>query len=295
MDDLALIDEFMQYIDGVRKLSVNTEKAYSFDIEELYEFMKKRDLTLAEFTFHDAREYSVYLSDELKLSEKSILRKLTAMRTFFDFTQRREYTKSNPFASISMRKRENHLPSYLTLAEVKALLSYPQDGSFKDIRDHILFLFLYNTGARISEALSVNIEDIEFPKRRVLIRGKGDKQRFIFFSKQTEKELKEYLNKRALIAKSGENALLISQRGKRLPFSSAHIIFEEYREKMGWDKEFTPHTLRHSFATHLLDNGADIRTVQELLGHASISATQIYTHISSARLYNVYDKSHPHA
>lgn len=295
MDDERVREEFYQYIDGVRKLSVNTQTAYSHDIDELYEYMSKRGLTLESFSIHDARDYSVYLSDKLGRAEKSILRKITAMRTFFHFCQKREYVKTNQFASLSLRSTEHHLPSVLTVEEVDALLEYPQDGSFRMLRDHMLFLFLYNTGARISEALAVNCEDIDYEKRRILIRGKGDKDRFLFISPSTARELKDYIKTRNAVAKGAERALFISTRGKRLPFSSAHIIFEEYRERMGWTREFTPHTLRHSYATHLLDNGADIRTVQELLGHESISTTQIYTHISSARLHKVYDSAHPHA
>lgn len=295
MDDNAVLTEFLEYIDGVRKLSVHTQTAYSHDIEELYSYMEDRGLSLEGFSLHDARDYSVYLAEKLKLSEKSILRKITAMRTFFGFCQRREYVKGNVFASLSLRSTSVHLPSVLSRDEVSALLAYPQDGTFNALRDHMLFLFLYNTGARISEALSVDVEDIDYAKRRILIRGKGDKQRFLFFSPSTASALRAYIRERDKAARTGERALFISTRGKRLPFSSAHIIFEEYRGKMGWDKEFTPHTLRHSYATHLLDNGADIRTVQELLGHESISTTQIYTHISAARLHRVYDKAHPHA
>ena len=186
----------------------------------------------------------------------------------------------------------------LTEKEVKELLSVPR-SSFQDERDHMLFLFIYSTGCRISEALSVDIGDIEYRMRRILIRGKGGKERFVFLPPQTVEEIRGYLEKREeylmKLGMSDEKAFLIGDKGGRLPFSSAHIIFDKYKSLLGWQKEFTPHTLRHSFATHLMDRGADIRLVQELLGHESISTTQIYTHVSRSRLRKVYEETHPHA
>ncbi|MBQ2259555.1 MAG: tyrosine-type recombinase/integrase [Spirochaetales bacterium] len=158
---------------------------------------------------------------------------------------------------------------------------------------------MYSTGCRINEALSVNINDIEYEQRRVRIVGKGSKERYLFLPKKTVKELREYLEKRELFlqekGKSNEKALFVGNSGKRLPFSSSHIIFDKYRSVLLWQKEFTPHTLRHSFATHMMDRGADIRLVQELLGHDSISTTQIYTHVSKTKLKSVYDETHPHS
>ena len=163
----------------------------------------------------------------------------------------------------------------------------------------MLFLLIYNTGMRIAEALSVDVGDVELDKRRILITGKGSKERFVFFSPSTVDEIRVYLSRRDdYLRERGiddEKAFFIGKRGGRLPFSSAHIIFDEYRARLGWQKEFTPHTLRHSFATHMMDRGADIRLVQELLGHESISTTQIYTHVSRRRLKSVYDGTHPHA
>ena len=298
MSDRELLDEFVSYIGGIRQLSKNTQKAYERNLREFYEFLEMMDNTLADFSLHDARLYSQYLRDEAENSEGSILQKLTTIRTFFSFLMKREVVEDNPFDSVSLKKRAKRLPSVLSESEVKELLAIERE-TFLDERDHMLFLFLYNTGARISEALSVDIKMIEFDERRIRIKGKGGKTRFLFLSPYTVKALKSYIERRDeyVRAKGGmdDGALFISSRAKRLPFSSAHIIFTEYQTRLGWQKEFTPHTLRHSFATHLLERGADIRVVQELLGHESISTTQIYTHVARPRLKKIYTEAHPHA
>lgn len=290
------IGDFLSYIGNVRALSENTVKSYSTDLRAWERYMRNRGLEPLSFTREDAALYAEYIEDNF--SERSVLRKLTALRTFYSYLEKNGLVSSDPFRDISMRMKAQRLPSVLTEKEVKELLSVPR-SSFQDERDHMLFLFIYSTGCRISEALSVDIGDIEYRMRRILIRGKGGKERFVFLPPQTVEEIRGYLEKREeylmKLGMSDEKAFLIGDKGGRLPFSSAHIIFDKYKSLLGWQKEFTPHTLRHSFATHLMDRGADIRLVQELLGHESISTTQIYTHVSRSRLRKVYEETHPHA
>ena len=292
-DCLAL---FLSYISSERKLSQHTVTAYGSDIEEFLQYMALRGLTYEDFSLHDARDYVRTL--KLEWAEKSVKRKISAVRTFFGFLLRRGIVADNVFSSISLSQGSFHLPSVLSVSEVGELLSYRGKG-FDGERDHFLFMFLYNTGARISEALGVDVDMIEKGQRRIRIRGKGGKVRYIFLSPVTMDALEEYLKARAKVLEAKgnaqEKALFISSRGNRLPFSSAHVIFTEVGDALGWQKEFTPHTLRHTYATHLLDNGADIRVVQALLGHESISTTQIYTHVSRSGLHKVYDECHPHA
>ena len=294
--DMDLIEDFISYIADIRSLSENTVKSYATDLAEWKRYMRDRALDPVSFTRQDAALYAEYLQDEF--AERSVLRKLTALRTFYGYLEKKGKVKADPFRDISMRQKARRLPGVLTEDEVRELLSVERH-SFQDERDHMLFLFIYNTGCRISEALGVDVGDIEFSRRRILIRGKGGKERFIFFSPRTADEMKSYLEAREdfLLSRGrrDEKAFLIGDKGRRLPFSSAHIIFDKYRTLLGWQKEFTPHTLRHSFATHLMDRGADIRLVQELLGHESISTTQIYTHVSRGRLQKVYEETHPHA
>ena len=297
MTDKECIEAYLEYEREIKALSENTVKNYSIDLAYLLSYLDKTRTELKEFGKEDARELTRELSKNK--SEATVLRHLTCYRTFFSYLNRYKLVDSNPFDSISLRKKEKHLPSVLTVEEVNQLLSIPY-SDFAGLRDHALFLFLYTTGCRISEALSIDADDIEWKSRRIKIVGKGSKTRFLFLSKRLISELQdEYLPSRESYLKEKrnaiENALFIGDSGNRLPFSSAHIIFDRYRERLGWQKEFTPHTLRHSFATHMMDRGADIRLVQEFLGHESISTTQIYTHVSKERLKNVYIESHPHA
>ncbi|MGN1189512.1 MAG: tyrosine-type recombinase/integrase [Candidatus Ornithospirochaeta sp.] len=298
MKNNEYVEEFLIYEKKIKALSDNTIKAYSIDLEKLLQFSNEREIEFSSFSNDDAREFMRIL-EKNKNAEKSRLRILTCCHTFFSYLEKSSEVDFNPFDSISLRSSGRRLPSVLTQDEVKELLALPHTG-FKEERDHILFLFLYNTGCRISEALSVDVDDIEWGERRIKILGKGNKERFVFLSKKALSEIKEeYLPQREAFLREkgniGEKALLIGERGGRLPFSTSHIIFDEYREKLGWQKDFTPHTLRHSFATHLMDKGADIRLVQEFLGHESISTTQIYTHVSRAKLKKVYMDTHPHS
>ena len=295
-DDREGLDAYLKHLDSGLKLAVNSQKAYSRDLEDFFLYIEEYGIELQDFSLHDARDYVRKLKDEW--SEKTVKRKISALRGFFTFLQKRGLVKANVFREISLSGGSFHLPSVLSRSEVDQLLSYRGKG-FDGCRDHFLFLFLFNTGARISEALSVDVGMIERGERRIRIVGKGSKVRYIFLSPVTMEELDHYLEERGrLLDQLGvrdQKALFISSRGNRLPFSSAHVIFSRTKEALGWQKDFTPHTLRHTYATMLLDRGADIRVVQSLLGHESISTTQIYTHVSRSSLHKVYDMAHPHA
>ena len=290
------LDSFLTYIDAERKLSFHTQTAYSRDLDDFIAYLDCHGIAIDDFSLHDARDYVRSLKEEW--AEKTVKRKISAVRTFFGYLQKREFIKNNIFASLSLPQGSFHLPSVLSNREVEELLAYKGDG-FDGVRNHFLFLFLYNTGARISEALSIDIPMVEKSERRVRIKGKGGKTRFLFLSPVTISEMEHYLKERELVVREkgcpDEKALFISSRGNRLPFSSVHVIFTKVKESLGWQKEFTPHTLRHTYATHLLDSGCDIRVVQSLLGHESISTTQIYTHVSRAGLHKIYEECHPHA
>lgn len=304
MDNERAFSGFIEYIKSVRDLSENTVKNYMIDLALLSSFLDRNSKAISQLDRDDVR--SIIRILEKNFGEKSIHRKLSCYRDLYRYLMKTGDVDKDPFAFVSLRYKVREIPSVLTKEEVNELLEYRKcthlendDDYFISERDHMLFLFLYATGARISEALSVDVSDIDLSQRRIRIVGKGDKERFLFFPNKVKNEIVAYLDlrKEFLIRKKNaiNDALFVSNTGKRLPFSSAHIIFDEYRSLLRWQKEFTPHTLRHCFATHMLDNGADIRFVQEMLGHSNISTTQIYTHISKSKLKGVYDKSHPHA
>ena len=287
------IEQFVTYIISVKGESDNTALGYENDLRQFEKHLRKFDLDYVDVSSSDAREYVRTLMEKFK--ERSMLRKLSALRMFYDYLMRGGIIDYNPFEDISLKRNEKRLPSVLTEKEVARLLSLKGDD-FLSLRDHILFLFIYSTGARISEALSVDIFDIEWSERRIGITGKGNKQRFLFLNKSVVSELRDYVARREAYLDGHEcDALFIGKNKERLTFSSAHLIFNNARNVLSLDKNLSPHTLRHSFATHMLDHGADIRFIQELLGHESISTTQIYTHVSSKKLKKVYDETHPHA
>lgn len=287
------IDSFLSFLTSVKGESENTRIGYENDLRQFAGYLERLDLGYQDVTASDAREYVRLLMEKFK--ERSMLRKLSALRMFYDYLIRGGIIDYNPFEDISLKRNEKRLPSVLTEKEVARLLSLKGDD-FLSLRDHILFLFIYSTGARISEALSVGIFDIEWSERRIGITGKGNKQRFLFLNKSVVSELRDYVARREAYLDGHEcDALFIGKNKERLTFSSAHLIFNNARNVLSLDKNLSPHTLRHSFATHMLDHGADIRFIQELLGHESISTTQIYTHVSSKKLKKVYDETHPHA
>lgn len=298
--DMDLVEEFLIYLKDLRSYSAHTVTAYGTDIREFGTFCVSLNLDYPEVAVQDARMYIGSLRSSGEHSEASINRALSALRTFYAYLWDRKIVTKNPFSDIAVHASRDHLPSVLTPEEVHQLLSLPHDD-FPSSRDHLLFLFLFDTGCRISEALSVTEEMLEMDARRIRIIGKGGKTRYVFFTETAKNAIAEYLpRKRELQQEKGVSdpqelsLLFVSNKGKRLPMSTVHTMFDSYRLRLGWQKAFTPHVLRHSFATDLLEEGADIRTVQEMLGHASISTTQIYTHVTQQRLLKVVKDCHPH-
>lgn len=296
MQENERVRGYLEYAAAVKDLSANTLLGYGKDLEQFQDFLDSRGLVEEDFDFHDAREYVRLLQE--RFSSRSLLRKITTMRTYFEYLMKIGVVFENPFLYISLRRNEERLPSILSKDEIKRMLTIRKDG-FLGERDHMLFVFLYSTGARISEALGIDVEDIEWSRRRIRIVGKGGKTRFLFLNLKVVDPLRHYVEeRRSYLARMGfidPGALFIGKTGIRLPFSTSHIIFDEYKALFGIRGDFTPHVLRHTFATELMDNGADIRFVQELLGHESISTTQIYTHVSKAKLRKVYEETHPHS
>jgi site-specific recombinase XerD len=288
---------YLQYLRTVRRLSEHTITSYGHDLRLFLDFLKERNLSFTAVTFSDARRFIASFVYHSKKSTVTINRMLSSLRGFYRYAISRQLCSSNPFSRIETSPRRRRLPEVLSRQEIIEILRYPVQ-TFFDLRNSVMLHLFYATGCRLSELLQANIDDLDLHQQRMLVRGKGSRQRFVFINPSTQLLLERYLAERQLFIKTRQipdtHPLLLGKRGNRLSASTVHSIFERYRVQLGMQKRFTPHMLRHSFATHMLDNNSGIRIVQELLGHASVSTTQIYTHVSAQRLRSVYEQSHPH-
>ena len=290
------VGDFLDYLTYERNVSPNTVTSYRDDLESFIGFLCNdflsmgRDLLDLRKIDHLAiRSYLAFLARK-KLSRSSMARHLSALRSFFKYLMREGVVELNPARSVATPKREKHLPAVLQTADIAVLFEQP-DESMLGLRDRAWLELLYASGLRISELVSIDIEDIELRARLVKVRGKGSKERIVPFGTKAEAALKTYLATRT----DDDPSLFVNYRGERITTRSVRRLFDRYVRAASLRAGVSPHTLRHSFATHLLNAGADLRSIQELLGHASLSTTQKYTHLNDAQLIEVYKKSHPRA
>jgi tyrosine recombinase XerC len=239
----------------------------------------------------------------MKNKSSSVARKISTLRTFFKFLEQEDVIRHNPMGSISMPKQEQHIPVFLSVDEVFALLESPGSAENSCARDRAILELLYSTGMRVSELVACNLASLDFKDEMVRVKGKGNKERMVPIGEQAIKTLRAYFAEREELLRNrlqqgkkiDKEAVFLNSRGTRLSARSVERLISDYGRKAGIDKAVTPHVLRHSFATHLLEMGADMRSVQELLGHASLSTTQKYTHLDMMHLMKIYDKAHPKA
>jgi integrase/recombinase XerC len=262
-----------------------------------FQFLRlKKVSSLREVDKHIIRDYLSYLMQQ-GLVKASIARKLSAIRSFFRYLVREELLSTNPIQETSSPKLDRRLPEFLTIDEIKRLLETPDLTTPQGQRDRALLELLYASGLRVSELVKLNLEQINLETREIRVWGKGSKERMVLMGKPAAEALTAYLNqgRPKLLGKKRTSALLLNRYGERLTERSVQSILEEYANIIGIEKRVHPHMLRHTFATHLLDGGADLRVVQELLGHASLASTQIYTHVSKSQAKKVYLSAHPMA
>jgi integrase/recombinase XerC len=229
-------------------------------------------------------------------SKSTIARKLATLRSFYKFCLRRGYIKSHPLAAIRTPKQEKRLPKFLELEQINRLLSTPDDGTLLGARDRAMLEVLFSTGVRVSELVDLDFAEVDFQTQVIRVRGKGKKQRTTPIGPTAIAAINKYLELRRMDPRAGsfdQQALFVNKHGQRLSTRSVRRKLDKYLTEAGLDPSISPHTLRHSFATHMLANGADLRSVQELLGHQSLSTTQIYTHLTTPRLKEAYDNAHP--
>jgi integrase/recombinase XerC len=287
---------FLAYLKNERNVSPHTERSYLSDLEQFSEFLDNKDV--AAIDHQTLRQFIAHLM-KAEVKKSSIARKLSAIRSFFKYLNREGILASNPARLVATPRRGKRLPAVLTADDAQRLVeapsTVPPDTSDPTscFRDQAILETLYSTGVRASELIGMNGDDIDRHDRLVRIRGKGRKERVVPIGPKALNAIDTYLNKKK---KSAEHAAVFTgPSGKRLTARTVQRILENYRKKLGLQQKASPHTLRHSFATHLLESGADLRAIQELLGHASLSTTQRYTHLNLDSLMETYDKAHPRA
>lgn len=278
---------YLKYLSNERNYSIHTVKNYGEDIKQFLAFNSGLETDDTKI-----RKYLESLAKR-KYSRNSTLRKLIAVRNFYRYLAKKKKIKSNPFEYILNPKKEKKLPAVLSEEEVRKLLEAVPTSNLLDLRDRVILEMLYSTGVRVNELCNLNHGDIDFLNEEIKVLGKGAKERIVPVGGVALNLLKDYLNK--LKKEYDGEAVFINRNKGRLTTRSVEEMVKKYAKIARIETEVTPHTLRHSFATHLLNNGADLRSVQELLGHTSLSTTQIYTHLSAAKLKKEYDKAHPHA
>ncbi len=282
------LDKFLSYLEIERNYSLHTLVNYRVDLKELEDFLQGRDLKQIDYFL--LRKFLAYLAGK-NLSKKSISRKISTLKSFFKFLVKEEILDDNPAASLIYPRLEKNLPKFLTEEDMRRVLEIVEEKEVWGLRDKALLEFLYSTGARVAETSSLRIEDVDLISGIVKVKGKGKKERLLPLGEPAILAIKNYLDRRLYHS----SYLFINRRGGRLSERGIRMIVDKYIKKIALTVKVSPHTFRHSFATHLLNRGADLRSVQELLGHSSIATTQIYTHLSIDSLKRVYKRAHPRA
>ena len=293
MDDVT---RYGTYLTEERRSSQNTVASYLRDVNQFADYLQNhRDCGLRQAKGEMVRGYMDWMLGHGK-STASVTRFLASVKSFYNFLLAEGSVASNPAKGLTAAKSERKYPEILTSREVELFLDQPQCVDAKGFRDHAMLELLYATGIRVSELISLDLDDLNLSAGFIRCRSKG-KERIIPLYHGAVKALQDYVKniRPQLIADSGEEALFVNMNGERMSRQGFWKIIKCYQEKAGIEKDITPHTLRHSFAVHLLENGADLRSIQEMLGHADISSTQIYTHVVKRQLKDVYQKAHPRA
>jgi integrase/recombinase XerC len=326
--DSAIIQQFLDYLKYEKRFSEHTAKCYGADLSQFGEFLAgtlsdkvsahgseslaqqqigsgtavatKADLKLDELLLsadvNTARAYLAHLNEK-QYSKATIARKLATLRSFYKFLIKTNRLDSNPLVVVRTPKQDKKLPRFLEYEEVKKLLETPPTDNWLGVRDRAILETLYSTGIRVSELVALNMDDIDFLGEVIHVRGKGKKERIAPISSSALQVIQYYIEFKNKRAQSNRNfdskVLFVNKHGRRLSTRSVRRKMDKYLKMAGLDPSISPHTLRHSFATHMLNNGADLRSVQELLGHQSLSTTQVYTHLTTRKLKEVYEHAHP--
>ncbi|RJX23649.1 MAG: site-specific tyrosine recombinase XerD [Dethiobacter sp.] len=292
-----ILKDFIYYLSVERGLADNTLDSYRRDLNKYLQFLKKNNVDTLNGT--SRKTISQYLLEQREkgLAPSTLTRNLASIRSFYNFLLKEQLIQENYAAELESPRTEKKLPRVLSFKDMELLLEQPETREVIGMRDKAMLELLYATGIRVSELVSLSLNNVNIKMGFLRCEGKGNKERMIPLGSVAIRSLQEYLQhaRLKLLKQKDEKALFINQHGKRLTRQGFWKILKKYALKAGFSTEITPHTLRHSFATHLLENGADLRSVQEMLGHADISTTQIYTQITRRKIKEIYDQTHPRA
>lgn len=294
------VENFLQYLRVERQYSPNTIRAYKVD---LYQFFNSLDsnLPISKILTNDIQQFLQKLSRN-KMTERTLSRKLASIKSLFKYLLREEEIPVNIAKLIKAPKIPQRLPNYLSSVDILSLLDYPYGDTFKDYRDRLILELFYATGLRISELIKIKMCNIQIEGGIIKVLGKGNKERIVVFGKTASEIMREYLKQKLEHMRFNLSPYLFPQCKKskdgsmisHIHVKTVYNIVKKYIRKISSDEKLSPHSLRHSFATHLLDNGAELMAVKDLLGHASLSSTQVYTHVQIKKLKDVYSQAHPH-
>jgi integrase/recombinase XerC len=294
-----LIDQFLTHLRANQNYSRHTLESYGLDLRQFLVFLENEQIdAFTEIDYRTIRKFLAFLKNN-NFTKTSVARKLACLRSFFKFLCREGYLANNPVRTITTPKREKHLPKFLYSDEIRGLLELPDVGNELGIRDRAILEVFYAGGLRLQELVDLKLRDLDLSRGYLRVFGKGAKERLVPIGVPAQQALEDYLRRaRPLLLqrqKQPVEAVFLNYRGTQLSGRSIERMLDKYLKQLVLNRKISPHTLRHTFATHLLDNGADLRVVQELLGHVDLSTTQIYTHLTKERIRSVYLNNHPRA
>ncbi len=286
------IDKFINYLKVERNASAHTIVNYTIDLNLFKNFLGDKEIETVDHLV--LRRFLAELRTK-SYSKRTVARKLASLRSLFRFLFREGHIKKNPITAVLTPKLDKKLPVFLDEAKIETLLRKPDEEDTSGLRDRALLETLYSSGLRVSELVGLDINDIDFISGVMKVFGKGSKERVVPIGEPALKAIRKYIDKRPSGKNKDKEAVFLNRSGRRFTDGSVRRVVDKYIKLCSMSEKISPHSLRHSFATHLLDRGADLRSVQELLGHMNLSTTQIYTHVTMKRLQDVYSKAHPRA
>lgn len=287
------VKRYLEYVEKELNYSPLTKINYENDLNNYMDFLKIKGFNYLNMNKDKVMDYLKYL-DNLEYQNKSISRILSSIRSFYNYLIEIKLLENNIFKRIKNPKTIKKLPNYLSIVEIENILVTIEENDKVNIRNKCLFELIYSTGLRVSEVSNLKLNDIEYSEKSIRILGKGNKERIVYFGDYAKNLLNKYMKFRKEFLKKGEtNYLFVNNNGDKLSRQSIEYIIDKIMKNSKTNHKISPHTLRHTYATHLLDNGADLKSVQELLGHENLNTTEIYTHVSAERLKSEYLKYHP--